>query len=136
MELEKVFLATIKINLKQIKNGNSAEIKEEILNNTNFNIFRKEFSFELSNELRQKYGGFSFKKKILHEKIYLKEKQMTFYEEPTQEKITSSQNFKIKYFIVIFSCYYLGHHLKKAASGEMGNEKRTVLNGKEELLQR
>ena len=97
MELEKVFLATIKINLKQIEilqNGNSAEIKETIMNNTNFNIFRKEFSFELSNELRQKYGGFSFKKKVFHEKIYLKEKQMTFIEEPTQEKITSS---KIKF---------------------------------------
>ena len=94
MELEKVFLATIKINLKQIKvlhNVNTAEIKETIMNNTNFNIFRKEFSFELSNELRQKYGGFSFKKKILHEKIFLKEKQMTFNEEPTQEKIPSSR---------------------------------------------
>ena len=36
-----------------------------ILNHTTFNNFRNEFSFELSNELRKKFGGFSFKEKTM-----------------------------------------------------------------------
>lgn len=39
------------------------EIYKIILMNTDFNLFRKEFSFEISYELRQKYAGVSFKRK-------------------------------------------------------------------------
>ena len=61
-----------------------------ILNHTTFNNFRNEFSFELSNELRKKFGGFSFKKKINNS--LSKEKTMTFDEKnissyfPTSER--------------------------------------------------
>jgi hypothetical protein len=97
MELEKVFLTTIKINLKQmqtLQNYSLSESEQIIMNNTNFNHFRKEFSFELSNELRQKYGGFSFKKKLING-THLREKQMTLYEEPTQDNIATGHNIRI-----------------------------------------
>ena len=81
--MEKALLTLIKINLKLLKTFHASSSKEllgMILSNTTFNVFRKEFSFELSNELRKKYGGFSFKKK--QNTILTKEKMMKFNEEP------------------------------------------------------
>lgn len=47
-----------------------------ILNKTSFISFRKEFFFELSNELRNKYGGFPLK--IKNKEILLKENTLSF----------------------------------------------------------
>lgn len=109
LELEKVFLALIKINLPHLKKLQNLSITESetlIMHNTNFNLFRNEFSFELNDELRQKFRGFAFKKKevnMVQSSQLLKGKQMTFYEEPNELKVLRGSSF----------LYYFPWHAKE-----------------------
>lgn len=59
-------MIVIKNNFNEIKScqeKKTEDISKLIIFNTSFNVFRKEFTFELSEELRKKYGGVSLKKK-------------------------------------------------------------------------
>lgn len=79
--MEKAILIVIKINLNEIKNDQEKKIEDiskTIIFNTSFNVFRKEFTFEMTEELRKKYEGASLKKRP-NGHIFKESMKKTFY---------------------------------------------------------